>query len=261
MNMEAPAENFKIRTAYNDLHVCHRQGLLELRSRGNALQSVIDLQAPERLCLKNLQHLMFALLFIPEPERILVLGTAAGSLLHYLRHHLPDARITAVDIDAELVERMLQLQVLPCADERLEYVHADAASYIAATRQSFDLVLVDVFNGARSPSWLLQREISEALHRLCSERGAVSYNLLLASEHDFKSFYRSLGRIYRDNTLYLPVQGYENRIVCAVRQQQSRTGMNERLRQAAPLSSSLGIDFMQLLSVAYNSNPTGIGLL
>ena len=261
MNMEVPLENFKIRTAYNDLRLSRRQGLLELRSHGNALQSVIDLQAPERLCLENLQHLMFVLLFIPEPERILVLGTAAGSLLHYLRHHLPRARITAVDIDAELVERMLQLEVLPPADDRLEYVHADAASYIAAARQNFDLTLVDVFNGARSPSWLLQRETVEALYRICSERGAVSYNLLLPSDHDFKSFYRSLRRIYRDNSLCLPVQGYENRIVCAVRQRQSATGMDERRQQASVLSSSLGIDFMQLLSVAYNSNPSGIGLL
>jgi spermidine synthase len=259
--MEAPVENFKIRTAYNDLHVCQRQGLLELRSRGNALQSVIDLQAPERLCLKNLQHLMFALLFIPAPQRILVLGTAAGSLLHYLRHHLPGARISAVDIDAELVDRMRQLRVLPLADDRLEYVHADAAAYIAASRQSFDLVLVDVFNGARSPAWLLRRESGEALHRICSERGAVSYNLLPASDHDFKSFYRSLRRIYRDNTLCLPVQGYENRIVCAVRHRQPESGINERMQQASQLSSGFEIDFMQLLSVAYNSNPSGIGLL
>jgi len=261
MNMEDPVGNFKIRTAYNDLHVCHRRGLLELRSRGNALQSAIDLQAPERLCLKNLQHLMFALLFIPEPERILVLGTAAGSLIHYLRHYLPQARITAVDIDAELVDRMMQLQVLPLADDRLEYVHADAAAYIDASRQCFDLTLVDVFNGARSPSWLLRRDSGEALHRICSERGAVSYNLLLASDHDFKSFYRSLRRIYRDNTVCLPVQGYENRIVCAVRQPQSEAGMNEHLQRASVLSSGFGIDFMQLLSVAYNSNPSGIGLL
>ena len=259
--MEAPAGNFKIRTAHNDLHVCHRQGLLELRSRGNALQSVIDLQAPERLCLENLRHLMLVLLFIPEPERILVLGTAAGSLLHYLRHYLPRARITAVDIDAELVDRMLQLQVLPPAGDSLEYVHADAASYIADAQEPFDLVLVDIFNGARSPDFLLQQEVSETLHRICSERGAISYNLLLASDHDFKAFYRSLRRIYRDNTLSLPVQGYENRIVCAVRQRQAESGMNERLQQASLLSSSLGIDFMQLLSVAYNSNPTGIGLL
>ena len=254
-------ENFKIRTEHNDIQVCYRRGLLELRSRDNALQSVVDLQSPERLCLENLEHMMTVLLFIPEPERILVLGTAAGSLLHYLRHFLPRARITSVDIDAELVDRMLQLKVLPPAGSRLEYVHADAASYIAAAPQPFDLVLVDIFTGARSPSWLLQREAGEALYRLCSERGAVSYNLLLASDHDFGAFYRLIRRIYRDNTLCLPVQGLENRIVCAVRQAQSRTDTDQRLRQASALSSRLGIDFVRLMSVACNSNPSGIGLL
>jgi spermidine synthase len=235
--------------------------LLELRDRDHALQSVIDLQAPERLCLRNLEHMMSALLFIPTPQRILVLGTAAGSLLHYLRHYLPRARITAVDIDAELTDRMLRLELLPPAGDRLEYVHADAAAFIAAERRQFDLVLVDVFNGACSPPWLLQREANEALHRLCAEHGAVSYNLLLASDHDFKAFYRSLGRLYGENTLSLPVKGFENRVVCAVRQPRSPGNMDELLRHADRLSSSLGIDFVQLLSVAYNSNPSGVGLL
>ena len=259
--MDRLFENFKLRTAYNDLHVCRRQGLLELRGRDNALQSVIDLQTPERLCLKNLEHLLAALLFIPEPRRILVLGTAAGSLIHYLRHALPLARITAVDIDDELVARMLHLQVLPPADDRLEYVHADASAFIAAERRNFDLVLADIFTGAHSPSWLLRRETSEALYRLCGEQGAVSYNLLLASDHDFSAFYRSLRRIYAERTLYLPVQGFENRIACAVRHAQPASDMSQRLHRADSLSTSLGIDFVQLLSVAYNSNPSGVGLL
>jgi hypothetical protein len=79
--MEAVPEKFKIRTAYNEFHVFRHQGLLELRSGDNSLQSAIDPRAPQRLCLRNLEHLMTVLLFIPEPRNILVLGTAAGSLL------------------------------------------------------------------------------------------------------------------------------------------------------------------------------------
>ena len=55
----------------------------------------LDLENPHHLELKNLEYLMAVLLFIPDPERILMLGTAAGSLLHFLKYHYPEARITA----------------------------------------------------------------------------------------------------------------------------------------------------------------------
>ncbi len=260
--MEALPENFKIRTAHNEFRVYRHQGLLELRARDNSLQSAIDTRAPERLCLRNLEQLMTVLPFIPEPRNILVLGTAAGSLLHYLRHYLAEARLTAVDIDAELIAQLLQLQVLPPAGDRLEYVVADALEYIASCKQGFDLVLVDLFNGARSPAWLLRRETSAALRQVCSERGAVSYNLLLASDRDFERFYSELRQIYGGLTLSLPVQGFENRIACAVRNRdQGSADMSLRLQQADSMAARLGLDFPRLLAVAYNSNPAGTGLL
>jgi spermidine synthase len=52
---------------------------------------------------------MSALIFISAPERILVLGTAGGSLLHFLRHYYPQADITAVDIDNDLITQYSRL--------------------------------------------------------------------------------------------------------------------------------------------------------
>ena len=260
--MEGIPENFKIRTAYNEFRIYRHQGLLELRGGDNSLQSAIDPRAPQRLCLRNLEQLLTVLLFIEQPRDILVLGTAAGSLLHYLGHYLPEARVKAVDIDAELIAQLRDLQVLPPAGEHLEYLIMDAAEFIAACEQRFDLVLVDLFNGASSPGWLLQRETSVALRRICSERGAVSYNLLLASDHDFSRFYRELGKIYGNQTLSLPVQGFENRIVCALRERPpTKADMQTRLLQAQAMAANLGLDFPRLLAQAYNCNPSGIGLL
>ena len=101
--MEDDSKNFNIVTAYNSLKISQRQGCFELRSGDAALQSVVDLDHPQQLQLRNLEQLMGILLFIDEPRSILVLGTAAGSLLHFLRHHYPQADICSVDIDVELV--------------------------------------------------------------------------------------------------------------------------------------------------------------
>jgi spermidine synthase len=255
------SNNFKIETAYNSIHLVRCGSRLELRSHDKALQSVVDLESPQRLQLANLECLMSVLLFINAPRRILMLGTAAGSLLHFLRHHYPKATITALDIDSELVEQLRQLQILPAATPELTYLYDDAARFIPACKQDYDLVIVDIFNGAQTPSWLLDKSIIQQLYDMTSSGGALAFNLLIESDHDFGLFYRDLRQRFDDNSLNLPVAGLENRVVYAIRDPAPARDMPSNLQIALDLSAQLDIDLMAILSVIYNTNPSGRGLL
>jgi len=259
--MEQKTKNFKIETAYNRINACFLQDRLELRSGDDALQSVIDLHNPHRLALKNLEHLMAVLLFIPQPERILMLGTAAGSLLHFLRYHYLAAEITAVDIDVELIEQLLEIGILPPAQARLSYVYDDAEHFIEHCDQNYDLILIDVFNGAQSPAWLLEKIATNNLFRLLTKRGALAYNLLIDSEHDFKRFYRDLRLVFDQQTLCLPVQGLENTIAYGLRSPPPPLEMTQYMQLAVELSERLEIDLMRVLAVIYNTNPVGHGVI
>jgi spermidine synthase len=253
-------ENFKVDTTYNNMDAVVSRGRMEFRSRDNSLQSVIDLQNPHHLELRNLEYLMAALLFIPDPERILMLGTAGGSLLHFLKHYYPESRITALDIDIELIEELLQRKILPAADIGLEYIYADAEHFIRGCEQKYDLILVDVFSGSQSPTWLLEKESSSRLFRLLNEPGAVAYNLIIDSEHEFKGFYRDLRLAFAGQTLCLPVKDFENTIAFAFRSPQQRD-MSANMRQAMDMSERLGLDLMRVLSVIYNTNPVNRGVI
>jgi spermidine synthase len=259
--MDESARNFKIETTFNSIHLVYDQGRLELRGKDKALQSVINLDAPQQLELPNLQYLLSVLLFMPSPRRILMLGTAAGSLLHFLQHHYPQADVTAVDIDAELIDQLLRLQILPAPGKRLTYVNDDAARYIAQSDQSYDLVLVDVFNGAQSPPWLLEKTSIQQLYQRTACGGALAYNLLVDSEHDLRLFYRDLRQQFCGNALSLPVAGLENRVVYALRDPGPAVDMAANMQRALQLSAQLGIDLMPILSVIYNTNPVGQGLI
>ncbi|MDC1287462.1 hypothetical protein N8198_06210 [Gammaproteobacteria bacterium] len=259
--MDDRNKNFKIETNFNSIHLVSHQGRLELRSHDKSLQSVVNLDKPHHLELKNLEYLMSVLLFVAAPQRILMLGTAAGSLLHFLRYHYPQADITAVDIDQELIERLLEFDILPPADDRLTYVYGDAQEVIRRSEQSFDLVLVDVFNGAQSPPWLLQTASIQQLHQLVSNSGALAFNLLIDSDHDFRLFKRAVRQQFQQQTLYLPVSGLENKIVFGVRNKSAATDMASNMQTALDLSAQLEIDFMPILSVIYNTNPVGEGLI
>jgi spermidine synthase len=233
---------------------------MEFRSRDNSLQSVIDLENPHHLQLRNLEFFMASLLFIQDPERILILGTAGGSLLHFLKHYYPEAHLTTLDIDLELIEELLQRKILPAADIGLEYVYADAAHFIRSCDQKYDLILVDVFSGSQSPAWLLEMQSSSRLLRLLNDPGAVAYNLIINSEHDFKGFYRDLRLVFAGQTLCLPVKDFENTIAFAFRSPQQRD-MSANMREAMDMSERLGLDLMRVLSVIYNTNPVDRGVI
>lgn len=257
--MDSKSEIFKIRTAHNEFTARRRANRFELLGRDGVLHSVVDLDFPGELQLENLRLMMAALLFIPPPDSILVLGTAAGSLLHFLRRHLPQASLTSVDIDAAMVERLLQSGLLP--ESGVEYVHADAAAWVPVCGRRYDLVLVDVFSGARSPGWLLDEAFTATLRATLSDRGAVAYNLLIPSDHDFERFSRCLRRTYADMILHLPAGELENRIVCAFRAARQAGDLQSRLQNAREMSDRMGVDFVRLLNLVYNSNPAGVGPL
>jgi spermidine synthase len=181
----------KIETAHNSLQLERRGSFLELRDPAGRLQSRIDPNEPQRLIMENLELLVSVILFIPPPRKILLLGTAAGSLLHFFRNHYP-AQIVAVDIDAELISQLQKLEVLPDADDRLAYETQDAFHFVDNCAESYDLILFDIFDGGQSPAWILERDNLHKLYRLLSPEGALALNLLIDSDSDFSRFYRNL---------------------------------------------------------------------
>ena len=254
-------EIFKIQTRHNHIEFRRFKNRVELRSGNGALQSVVDLEQPQRLALKNLEYLLGVLLFVPPPRQILLLGTAAGSLLHYLRHNYPDSEITALDIDAELIEKLLQMDLLPPAGNGLTYVYDDAAHYIAHCPLQYDLVLVDIFSGAQSPAWLLEKSTQLGLRGLLHRQGAVAYNLIIDSETGFNRFYRDLRLAFARHTLCLPVAGLENIIAFAFADSVPERSMDWYRQRALQLGNAQQLDYLEILAVIYNTNPVGGGVL
>ena len=149
--------------------------------------------------------------------------------------------------------------MLPAADERLTYVCTDAAEYLRHCDQSYDLLLVDIFSGAHTPAWLLEKAVIEQLHDLLTEHGALAFNLLVSSDHDFRRFYRECQVRFGDHCLSLPVAGLENRIVYGVNGAPPARDMGANMQAAMQLGEELDIDFLPILSVIYHSNPAGAG--
>ena len=67
------------------------------------MQSEMSLKAPNDLALRYTQKMMAFLLFQPRPMRIVLIGLGGGSLVKFCHHRLPGARMTAVELDPDVI--------------------------------------------------------------------------------------------------------------------------------------------------------------
>jgi spermidine synthase len=251
----------KFNTRHTSLSIVRTANTLELRFGADSLQSLINIKNPHRLELKNLKYLLGILLFLPAPQNILLLGTGGGSLIHFLKYHFPQSRLTSVDFDTELQALMHQNMLLPEADENLHYVIDDAAHFIHHCAQQFDLILVDIFDGSQSPDWLLKVSCIRQMQNLLSNRGAIAYNLLIDSKYAFNSFYRDLTRVFEQQVLFLPVDGYDNILIYGFRLQPPQRKISYYLQHASTMSEIHEINYNEILAAIFDSNPVGSGII
>jgi spermidine synthase len=117
-------------------------------------------------------------------KSVLMLGLAGGTTFHALRHLLPEAELTAVDIDGELIElarKHMDLDSLGC-----EIHIADAYQWIKQCRKRFDVVIDDVYLAGKTDvfrpgTW--DATIMTRLKRLLKPDGMLLTNLVRGAGH------------------------------------------------------------------------------
>jgi spermidine synthase len=142
--------------------------------RGN-VQSEMRLSRPSALTLAYTRAMMCFALFVPRPRHILMVGLGGGSLAKYCYRHFPQARITVVELRADVIALREQFCVPP-DDARFTVVHADAAGYLAGTPASIDVLLVDGFDAAGLPSALGSSRFYADCRRALCDGGVLAAN-------------------------------------------------------------------------------------
>ncbi|MDX9994434.1 MAG: fused MFS/spermidine synthase [Rhodocyclaceae bacterium] len=129
--------------------VSESAGVRYLHFSSHWIQGAMRVARPWALELDYTREMMAALLLRPDPDwprSALLIGLGAGSLTKFLYRHRPAARLTVVEIDAEVIDVARQHFKLPEPDERLDIVLDDGASWLAGSTRQFDLIMVDGFD-------------------------------------------------------------------------------------------------------------------
>ena len=160
--------------------VASADGYKSLHFTSDQLQSRMCSAHPYELDLDYTRTMMGFLLFDSHPSRIAMIGLGGGSLLKFCYRHLPQAQLTMVEINPQVIALRHEFAV-PDDAQRIEMVCADGADFVraAAARNptGYDVLLVDGFDSQGvAPSLCSQRFYNDCFQAL-SPRGILVANL------------------------------------------------------------------------------------
>lgn len=147
---------------------------------GGTVQSSLDLADPTHLVDEYTDHLSSLLDEAAPPRqplRVLHLGAGGLALARYVAATRPGSYQQAVDIDPELVAAVRAHAPLP-KGVRVKIRIGDAREQLAAAPDDcYDVIIVDVYSGARVPKHLTTVEFLRDIARVLRPEGHFAANI------------------------------------------------------------------------------------
>ena len=121
------------------------------------------------------------------PQNVLLLGLGAGSVIDIMqRQYGFEPEITAIEIDPAIIDCLrfwdnLELQ-------KTNIITGDAFMEINKLKQSFDLIIVDLFIDMNVHPNIHKKEFIEQLKSLLSEKGTILINYIVSTKIQKEKF-------------------------------------------------------------------------
>lgn len=119
-------------------------------------------------------------------QNILVLGVAGGSVIETIRKDFNlETPITGVEIDSDVIQLAndyFNLYQIRNLDLRID----DAFDYISNTTDTFDLIIVDIFNDEHMPDNLFNETFWTDIYKTLNKSGLCLFNSIVSSKQEIK---------------------------------------------------------------------------
>ncbi|MDL2357675.1 MAG: transferase spermidine synthase [Pseudomonadota bacterium] len=179
------------------------------------VQSEMRLSRPDALVTAYARAMMCFALFVPRPRDILMVGLGGGSLAKFCYRHFPHARITVLELRADVIALRAQFCVPP-DDARFRVLHADAVAYLAGRPAGVDVLLVDGFDAAGLPPALGSSRFYADCRRALREDGVLVANMFSYDPH-YPAMLGRLRLLFGGQVCWFDKVAGNNRILFAVR--------------------------------------------
>jgi spermidine synthase len=179
------------------------------------LQSRMRLDRPDALDVEYTRAMMGFLLFNGQPGSIAMIGLGGGSLAKFCHRHLPETRVTVVEINPHVVALRDEFHV-PRDDRRFRVVEGDGADFVRHAPQRFDVLLVDGFDYSGQPTRLSTQRFYDDCYQALAPDGMMVVNLH-ADHPELGLFIGRIERSFGANLFTVRVKREGNVIVFASR--------------------------------------------
>jgi spermidine synthase len=192
-----------------------RGGRRTLEFAPGDVQSEMHLARPDALVLAYLRAMMCFALFVPRPRHIVMVGLGGGSLAKFCYRHFPEARITVIELRADVIALRAQFHVPP-DDARFKVVHADAADWIGRLPASADVLLVDGFDADGLPPGLSCATFYANCRRTLRDGGVLVANVF-SYERQYQALVARLAAAFDDRLGWFDGIAGNNHLLFAVK--------------------------------------------
>ena len=154
------------------------------------VQGAMRLRKPDWLELEYAQQMMAWMLFVETPRHIVQLGLGTAALTKFCYRQFPAARVTAIELNASVLQICESMFKLPANDERLQVLEMDAMDFVMApqNRDSVDVLQVDLYDATARGPVLDTPQFYAACAACLTPDGAMVINLF----GDHPSFLKNL---------------------------------------------------------------------
>jgi spermidine synthase len=231
-------------------------GVRCLRFDGGVAQSSMRVAAPFELDLSYTRTMMGFLLFNAEPRHILLVGLGGGSLSKYCHRQLPQARITTLEINREVIALRDEF-LIPPDDERFQVLQADACEYLATNDVQADVILLDGYDAEGLPNRLCTQAFYADCRRALSAHGVLVANF--QSDEPYRAVYLDrLRAIFDGRAWWSRPCASGNLIVFALKSAHDHPQWSRLLSTAQSLGARYGLDLPQVIKdLRWRADPVG----
>lgn len=236
------------------MEISEKNGIRFLHLGGPAVQSAMRIREPFALELEYTRAMLAFVLFHPAPREIVLLGLGGGSIAKFIHRFLPDSRLTALEINPEVVAAARSNFLLPADDERLHVLTGDGAAYIGGHGAELDALLVDAYDAHRIVEALATLDFYRDCLRALRSGGVALFNLWGSDKH-YQAYLERIEAAFGGRVLLLPAEKKGNIIVLAFTEPVPDLSFAVLTRAARLWEGALGVEFPRFLERMRSFNP------
>jgi spermidine synthase len=242
------------------IQIVEEDGVRYLHIGGDAIQSGLRIDEPDRLELDYVRAMMAFLLFCPRPRDVLMIGLGGGSMARFVHQRMRETRVTVVEINPEVVAAARKFFHFPEDDDRLEVVVGDGAAVVPARPARADVVVVDGFEDGETPDALCTQSFYDAAFASLREGGVMVVNFM-ADARKMDAYLARIEKSFGRYPTLLMAEEKDNLVAFAVRGGPERISWDELRSRALSANVRFGLQLQKSFPSLRRRNPSEDGYL